>query len=191
MQEATRLKLLDVQERITKVNELFVPTVYPDKDGSLVIGYGHTNNLGTAPTVVPGMTVTEAEATDILRNDLSHVGQQVMIVCDGLGLTECQFNAFCDIAFNRGIGRLRDSQPLYFMRHPEMKHYTGHAARAIVVRSMDINPDTGKEFSKLNWAVDLELPKIDGKPQSREYLGLTLRRIDNAALFKAKPGVWF
>jgi len=160
--------------------ELFIDHVYPDKDGSLVIGYGHTNNLGTPPQVVPGKTVTEPEARDILHNDLDHVAKQVAIVTKGIELNDYQFGACVDVAFNRGIGRLRNSLPMYFMRHPEIKNHMAEAARAFVVRGIEINPDTGKEFSRLNYAIDQALG------YEREYLGLTLRRIDNASLFQTK-----
>jgi lysozyme len=46
--------------------EAFRPTVYTDRGGALAIGYGHSNKAGTAPKVVPGMVISEEEASRIL-----------------------------------------------------------------------------------------------------------------------------
>jgi len=164
--------------------EVFVPTVYPDKDGSLVIGFGHTNNLGTPPFVKEGMVLTEQEAWEILRNDLEFVGKQVRILYKGIELNDYQFSALCDVCFNRGYGRLRDSAVTYYIKHPEIKNNMVEAAKAFIIRPDFTNPDTGKEFSRLNYAMDLALG------HEREYLGLTARRIDNGAMFQVKTPYW-
>jgi lysozyme len=46
--------------------ESFRAMPYVDRGGALAIGYGHSNKAGTLPVVVPGMVITEEEATRIL-----------------------------------------------------------------------------------------------------------------------------
>lgn len=50
---------------------------YRDVAGVLTIGYGHTNLAGTAPRVVPGMRITEAEALEILERDVRKFSDRV------------------------------------------------------------------------------------------------------------------
>jgi lysozyme len=66
------------------------------------IGYGHTSAAG-APTVTPGMKITRAKATEILKSDLAVFEQGV----DGLvkvELSQNQFDVLVSFAFNCGLG---------------------------------------------------------------------------------------
>jgi lysozyme len=71
------------------------------------IGYGHTSAAG-APAVSDGMTISQKQANDILRQDLvkfeTAVHNMVM-----QPLTQNQFDVLVDFAYNAGIGALKSS----------------------------------------------------------------------------------
>ncbi|MEP6827954.1 MAG: hypothetical protein ABJA10_07755, partial [Aestuariivirga sp.] len=77
-----------------------------------------------------------------------------------------------DIVYNRGAGTFAKSKAYDWLKHPEDKNYLAHAAESIV------NSDV-YGFTPLNVAKD----RVTGA--ERVYLGLTCRRIDDAALFQA------
>lgn len=78
-----------------------------DRPGLLTIGYGHTDAAGP-PKVTAGMTITEKQAEDILRNDLygceSDVAQLVKVP-----LNDNQFAALVSFVFNVGVANFRSS----------------------------------------------------------------------------------
>ena len=71
--------------------------------GVLTIGYGHTG-----PDVKPGQRITEAQAEQLLRQDMSKfeaaVKRQVKVP-----LTQGQFDALTSFTFNCGEGALKKS----------------------------------------------------------------------------------
>ena len=71
------------------------------------IGYGHTSAAGH-PTVVSGMKITNAEAEDILRRDMSRFEQGVDELVK-VGLSQNQFDALVSFAFNVGLGAFKRS----------------------------------------------------------------------------------
>lgn len=84
-------------------NEKRVP-VGGTTHGTITIGTGHTSAAG-APKVVPGMTITKAQADSILASDLSKVEAQVNNLVK-VSLTQNQFDALVSFQFNTGgLGR--------------------------------------------------------------------------------------
>ncbi len=77
-------------------------TAYVCPAGVLTIGYGSTGKH-----VKPGMTITEAEAEKLLRDDLARFEEGVEKFCPVA--TENQFAALVSFAFNVGIEALRTS----------------------------------------------------------------------------------
>ena len=75
--------------------------------GIWTIGYGHTSAAG-APEVVQGMTITQAEANDILRQDLVKYETGVKALVKQ-PLTQRQFDVLVDFAYNAGVGALKSS----------------------------------------------------------------------------------
>ena len=75
--------------------------------GIWTIGYGHTSAAG-APEVVQGMTITQADANNILRRDLVkyETGVEALVKQP---LTQRQFDVLVDFAYNAGIGALKSS----------------------------------------------------------------------------------
>jgi len=68
------------------------------------IGYGHTSAAG-APTVNPGMEITKEEAEAILKRDMVQyeAGVEKLVKVE---LTQGQFDALVDFAYNAGVGAL-------------------------------------------------------------------------------------
>ena len=71
--------------------------------GVLTIGYGHTGN-----DVKPGMLITAVEANKMLQDDVARFEAGVSEVINK-PMTQGQFDALVDFAFNLGLGALRGS----------------------------------------------------------------------------------
>lgn len=83
-------------------------TAYRCPAGVWTIGYGHTRG------VRKGQTITEAQAESLLRGDILPCEEYVRSL--GLNLTQGQFDALVDFAFNLGIGALGNSTLLQKVR---------------------------------------------------------------------------
>lgn len=79
-------------------------TAYQDVAGVWTIGYGHTG-----PDVKPGMTITQAEAEALLAQDIKKAVDAVNRLVTYVGLTQSQFDACVDFAFNVGVHNLEHS----------------------------------------------------------------------------------
>jgi lysozyme len=74
--------------------------------GVLTIGYGHTGK-----DVYEGETITQAEADDLLAEDLGKFARQIAPLVE-VKITEGQFIAMLSLAYNIGIGNFRRSSVL-------------------------------------------------------------------------------
>lgn len=81
---------------------------YRDAVGVWTIGYGHTGLVHKDGTVFPGRTVTEQEAEDLLKHDLTTFTETVSRLIE-VDLNSDQFGALVSFAFNLGGGNLRKS----------------------------------------------------------------------------------
>jgi GH24 family phage-related lysozyme (muramidase) len=75
--------------------------------GVWTIGYGHTSAAGD-PDVVPGMAISKDEAEEILRRDMVQYEEGVKKLVK-VELTQGQFDALVDFAYNAGVGALAKS----------------------------------------------------------------------------------
>jgi lysozyme len=91
-------------------------TAYVCPAGVLTIGYG-----STGPHVKRGMTITEAGAENLLRDDLARF--EAAVNRHAPTTTQSQFDALTSFAFNCGIGALQSSTLL-------RKHNAGDYAGA-------------------------------------------------------------
>lgn len=75
--------------------------------GVWTIGYGHTSAAG-APEVREGMEITKAEAEEILKRDMVQYekGVEKRVTVE---ITQGQFDALVDFAYNAGVGALAKS----------------------------------------------------------------------------------
>jgi lysozyme len=116
------------------------------------IGYGHTAMAGP-PAPKSGMTITEAEASAILVQDVSKFAQGVAAMIK-VPVTENQFGAVVSMAFNVGLGAMGKST---LMRKLNAKDYAGAA----------------NEFMKWTKASGKVLPGLVRRRQAERTLFLT------------------
>ena len=81
---------------------------YRDAAGVVTIGYGHTKDVEMGDKISPWW------AKELLVNDIREVEEQVRAL--GVARTEAQLDALVSFAFNLGIGRLKNSTLLRFIR---------------------------------------------------------------------------
>lgn len=147
---------------------------YRDTDGTWHVGAGH-GNANNYPPFVDEHTVLKDrdEAMRILTGEINEIYvPQLVSLFKKIDFTPPDDNYFCgflDTLYNRGHGRLEHSAAYDWLKHPEKKNYMKEAVRALVFSHVD-------GFTPLDVSQDRET-HIE-----RIYLGLTLRRIDDAAL---------
>ena len=95
---------------LIKQFEGFRATAYRDPVGVWTIGYGHTSMAGV-PDVAAGLTVTEAEADEILARDVDQFARGVRALLR-VKLSDGQFSALVSFAYNVGLGALKKSSVL-------------------------------------------------------------------------------
>ncbi len=125
---------------------------YQDSVGVWTIGYGHTSAAGP-PQVTPGMTITEAQAEQILRTDLGIFERGVQGALR-VNTTSDQFSAMVSFAFNVGLGAYRDSTLL-------RKHNSGDFQGA------------ANEFLRWVYAGGQVLPGLERRRQAERALYLS------------------
>jgi len=89
------------RELIEAFEGLFLHAYY-DSVHVLTIGYGHTNLGNIPPHVVPGMTISEAQADEALNNDLDRFELRVLKIMAPMELAQVQFDALVSFDFNTG-----------------------------------------------------------------------------------------
>jgi lysozyme len=95
---------------------------YQDIVGIWTIGYGHTSMAGP-PDVVPGMEITESEASEILRRDLKQYEQGVEKAVK-VEITQNMFDALVSITYNIGVNGMKSST---FIKRINNKDFEGAA----------------------------------------------------------------
>ena len=97
-------------------------TAYLCPAGVWTIGYGHT------ATAREGMTITEAEAERLLRQDLALFEAEVARAVD-VDLTDNQFAALVSWSYNIGVGAMRRSSLIRRLNAGEYDAVPGELAR--------------------------------------------------------------
>ena len=82
-------------------------TAYKCPAGVWTIGYGHTGKVD-GKAICAGMTITEAKATELLKQDMTKF-ENAVLTCSELTFkpNENQFSALVSFAFNCGAGNLK------------------------------------------------------------------------------------
>ncbi len=82
-------------------------SAYRDSAGVWTIGYGHTSQAGP-PTVTPGLSITQADAEAILRQDLQ-VFEEAVMTAIKVALNDNEFAALTSLCFNIGASAFAGS----------------------------------------------------------------------------------
>lgn len=90
--------------------EGFRGTAYRCPAGVWTIGYGHTSQAGP-PSVMPGMTMSEGRAREVLAEDVRMFASGVRASLKR-PVSDAQFSALVSFAFNVGLGAFRSSSVL-------------------------------------------------------------------------------
>ena len=97
-------------------------TAYVCPSGIYTIGYGHTGG------VTPGQTITQAEADEILRDDVRKFETGVDNHTN-VPLNQSQFDALVSFTFNVGLGAYRDSTLLRLLNGADYEGAAGQFGR--------------------------------------------------------------
>jgi len=145
-----------------KLAETYAREAYADKGGGLAVGYGHSNAPGTPPVVDQSTVIeTEPEAEAVLITDMKVFARSVRHYLK-IAVSEQSFWALVSLCFNIGQGNFKKSQVLAFINDPTITYHMVKAKTAFLEHAKAEDPLTG---------------------ESRVYLGLMSRRIDEAAMF--------
>jgi lysozyme len=104
------MKLTDHGLDLIKSHEGLRLNAYPDPatgGDPWTIGYGHTSRAGPPP-VRPGMSITRAQAEEILKSDLRKFEAEVQRMVK-VPLNDNQYSALVSFCFNVGPGNLQKS----------------------------------------------------------------------------------
>lgn len=108
------MRLDDAGIALISAHEGVRTKAYWDAHGKVwTIGYGHT------ATARKGMTITKAQAVELLRSDIRRFEECVDGAVRG-DLTQGQFNALVSLAFNLGCGGFKRSSVLALVNEGRM-----------------------------------------------------------------------
>lgn len=93
--------------------------------GTVTIGYGHTNLSGFPPKIVPGLRLTEPEASDLLRRVLAKVYEPEVRRLVKVPLSQNEYDALVSFTYNVGGSNVARST---LLRRLNTGDYAGAAA---------------------------------------------------------------
>jgi lysozyme len=89
-------------------------TAYKDPVGILTIGYGHTGDVRS------GQTITQVQADDLLKQDVTKFATGVAVLIK-VPVNQNQFDALVSFAYNCGLGALKTSTLLSLVNKKDFK----------------------------------------------------------------------
>lgn len=113
---------------------------YQDTGDVWTIGYGHTSAAGGLK-VYEGLTITSAQAEQLLKDDLTRMTYPVIKRLVKVDLTQGQFDALCSFIYNLGEGQVSTSTLLKLLNAKDYKGAADQFGRWIY--------DNGKKFDGL------------------------------------------
>ena len=159
--------------------------------GVWTIGYGHTSAAG-APEVTKGMTITKAEANDILRRDLVkyETGVEALVKQP---LTQNQFDVLVDFAYNAGIGALKSSTLLKKVNAADFDAVPAELMKWTKNGKKVLPGLVNRRRAEAGWWRDLDAEPIDEQEQRAEPDAIVPKTMveskqGNAALLTAGLG---
>lgn len=123
-----------------KLSEGLRLKAYQDTGKVWTIGYGHTSAAGGLK-VYQGLTITNAQAEQLLKDDLARMTYPVIKRLVKVDLTQGQFDALCSFIYNLGEGQVSTSTLLKLLNNKDYKGASGQFGRWVY--------DNGKKFDGL------------------------------------------
>ena len=123
-----------------KLSEGLRLKAYQDTGKVWTIGYGHTSAAGGLK-VYQGLVITNAQAEQLLKDDLERMTYPVIKRLVKVDLTQGQFDALCSFIYNLGEGQVSTSTLLKLLNKGDYKGASGQFERWIY--------DNGKKFDGL------------------------------------------
>lgn len=123
-----------------KLSEGLRLKAYQDTGKVWTIGYGHTSAAG-GMKVHEGLTITNAQAEQLLKDDLARMTYPVIKRLVKVDLTQGQFDALCSFVYNLGEGQVSTSTLLKLLNAKDYKGASGQFGRWVY--------DNGKKFDGL------------------------------------------
>lgn len=159
--------------------------------GIWTIGYGHTSAAG-APEVAQGMTITKAEANDILRRDLVKYEQGIKALLHQ-PVTQNQFDVLVDFAYNAGIGALKSSTLLKRVNAADFDAVPAEIMKWTKGGGKVLPGLVNRRRAEVGWWRDLDAEPIDEQEQRAEPDAIVPKTMveskqGNAALLTAGLG---
>ncbi|MDF8364657.1 MULTISPECIES: lysozyme [Achromobacter] len=140
-------------------------SVYLDAGGTPTVGYGHTGLMPDGTPVSRGKSITLAEADALLLLDAEAHAKQVRDLLGNTPVTQAQFLALVDFAFNKGAEKLANSTLLKEVLDAEYLGASDEFLRWVYVTKRDAK---GKVITDAR-----------GKPEMEILPGLETRARDN------------
>jgi GH24 family phage-related lysozyme (muramidase) len=110
-----------------KNEEKCVLKAYTIGDGKVTVGYGHAEDIGKTK-LRKGQKITQAQADKYLKEDLTEAADGVRRIFkewnkDGVDvkITQSMFDALVSLAYNSGVGSLRQSDLIQHIKKGEYK----------------------------------------------------------------------
>ena len=123
-----------------KLSEGLRLKAYQDTGKVWTIGYGHTSAAG-GMKVYAGLTITHAQAEQLLKDDLARMTYPVIKRLVKVDLTQGQFDALCSFIYNLGEGQVKTSTLLKLLNAKDYKGASGQFSGWVY--------DNGKKFDGL------------------------------------------
>ena len=123
-----------------KLSEGLRLKAYQDTGKVWTIGYGHTSAAG-GMKVHEGLTITNAQAEQLLKDDLARMTYPVIKRLVKVDLTQGQFDALCSFIYNLGEGQVSTSTLIELLNAKDYKGASGQFGRWVY--------DNGKKFDGL------------------------------------------
>ena len=123
----SEFKLSDEGWNHIKNEETCVLKAYTIGDGKITVGYGHAEDIGKTK-LKKGQKITQDQADKYLKEDLKKAADGVRHIFKewndagiNVTITQSMFDALVSLAYNSGVGSLRQSELIQLIKKGELK----------------------------------------------------------------------
>ena len=109
------MRISDAGVNLIKAFEGCKLEAYQDSIGVWTIGWGHTGPVN-GEKIAAGLTITEADAEELIYNDIAQFEDGVNKLTQELDITQGMFDALVCFSYNVGLGNLAKSTLLKLLK---------------------------------------------------------------------------